>query len=419
MAVIIDGKKLAATTIHHHVDIEISAIKDDNSGNSKEDNAKLFKHVYTDLQLLTAYAIIIFVLATTSMGNTSFSKFYAYQSIMGKFYFSMVLTACVALMLDPAVDASLNFSEPIAKGKILHRNRSRDGIISLYVYLTICCCNTGPMYFIQKLDDPAVLSEYEKAELSTFEQLLCCCSSSSSSTTGAPVLAEGVTNTVRAAEDDFDNIEYKWLEIIYCFDQVMRWFYVPYILRLLVIIDLMLLRLVLCKIFVELGLRLSRFTYVAVRHHAENKFITKQILFILPLLTGFLTNVIVGWLAYPYIFLLLFAVCFAIKVLLDKMVEFTVGDVVVSPHEAGGGGALDTRKILQHGSIPEQVRYLALKCLWRTFLLLSTQVGFNYATLLYVGQPYIDVIGNELALRGSDCFFENFQENAIVFFSWI
>jgi hypothetical protein len=42
-------------------------------------------------------------------------------------------------------------------------------------------------------------------------------------------------------------------------------------------------------------------------------------------------------LAYPYIFLLLFGVCFVIKVLLDKMVQYTVGEV--SPQE----GALDTK----------------------------------------------------------------------------
>ena len=192
----------------------------------------------------------------------------------------------------------------------------------------------------------------------------------------------------------------------------MRWFYVPYIIRLLVAVDLMLVRLILCNVFVELGLRLSRFMYVGVRHHAENKFITKQILFILPLFTGFLTNIVVGMLAYPYIFLLLFGMCFVLKVLLDKMVQYTVGEV--SPQE----GALDTKKIWQ-GSIPEQLRYMALKCLWRTFLLLTAQVGFNYAALLYVGQPYIDVIGNEINFRGTNCFFENLQDNALVFLNWI
>ena len=170
MAIFVDGKP-STTPDNQHVDLEKSATNDSSSGNSKkEDNSKLVKHLYTDLQLITAYAIIIYVLATTTEGTSRFSKFYAYQTIMGKFYFSMVLTACVALMLDPAVDASLNYAEPITKGKILNRYRSRDGIISLYVYLTICCCNTGPMNFIQMLNDP-VPSEYEKAEFSTLEQL--------------------------------------------------------------------------------------------------------------------------------------------------------------------------------------------------------------------------------------------------------
>eukprot|EP01036_Dinobryon_divergens_P033189 gene33189-42920_t len=219
LAVFVDGKP-STTPDNQHVDLEKSATNDSSSGNSKkEDNSKLVKHLYTDLQLITAYAIIIYVLATTTEGTSRFSKFYAYQTIMGKFYFSMVLTACVALMLDPAVDASLNYSEPITKGKILNRYRSGDGIISLYVYLTICCCNTGPMNFIQTLNDPAVPSEYEKAEFSTLEQLLCGCSKKRDGETPETTTPTGATGT------DHDNIEYKWLEIIYCVDQIMRWFY--------------------------------------------------------------------------------------------------------------------------------------------------------------------------------------------------
>ena len=393
------------------------AVKPSSEGNnSKEEETKIFKHLFVDLQLVVAYSIIIYILVTTpsSVSDSEISKLYA-DNISGKLYFSMVLTACVALMLDPVVDASLNFSEPIPKGKVLHRYRSRDdGIISLFVRCCIIAASSSSEDVRVVVDDATIPSEYEKADFSTFEQLLCC---------EKKTVREEI-NTATSASSGGDNdycehAEYKCLEILYCADQIMRWFYVPYVVRLCIAVCLMMLmrlmRCACCSIWLELWLRLSRFLYICARHHAENNFITKQVLFIVPLMPGLATHILLGWFAFAYVFVAILLVCFVVKIMLDKLVQYTTTAAGVISTQ---GGALDTSKIWRR-SAAEQLRYVALKCMWRTFFLISAQVSFNYATLLYAGQPYNQVIGEELTLRSTSCFFHHIEKNYLVFFNWI
>ena len=378
-------------------------------GQEKE-NPNFMAHTFADIQLVASYITIIYVAASTSAS----SAFVQYQNIMGQWYYSMLLSACLALMLDPMIDASLNFSQPISKGKILHRYRSNDG---LYVYLSLCICNFEPFSFIKKLDNPAIPSEQENAEFSTFEQLIC--GRGSKEERGGEKSAQNNSGTKTVSPDtpdgddaDCNSIEYKWLEAIYCLDQVLRWFYLPYIFRMFIVAIMMFLRLILCRPLVMLGVIQCRFVYLAFRHHAENEFITRQILFFAPLLFGLVTHVLLGWLAFSYIFIAIFIVCFIIKLLLDKLVAHFVGKVT-------NQGVLKADDIYSGSSIVVLVRYVALKFMWRTFLVFSTQIGFNYATLIYSGQPYIDIIGNEDALRNSDCFYQNIMSNSLVFFNWV
>jgi hypothetical protein len=267
------------------------------------------------------------------------------------------------------------------------------------------------------LDDPAIPSEYEKAEFSTFENLLCGKRitevDGGGGGGGASVRGQGVqTAPLDGKVADCDNVEYHWLEAIYCWDQILRWFYVPYIFRLWSMFNLTLLRVILCSPLVKLGLLQSRFVYLAFRHHAENKFIAKQMLFFFPLLFGLETHVILGWLAFFYVFLTIFGACLITKFLLDNMVQCTVGEA------SNSQVALDPNKIWT-GTYVELVRYVLLKLMWRTYLLISAQVGFNYAALLYSGESYGDIINKENSLRNSDCFYHHLQDNSLVFFNWL
>ena len=372
---------------------------------NKKEDPNFMAHVFADIQLVASYITIIYVAGTTSGSST----FVQYQNIMGKWYYSMLLSACLALMMDPMIDASLNYSQPISKGKILNRYRSQDGIISLYVYLSLCFCNFGPLSFIKKLNDPAIPSEQELAEFSTFEQLLC--GRGNKDEKIGETASQNKDGAQTVSPNGCDNVEYKWLEGIYCWDQVLRWFYMPYIIRLTIVTNMMCLRLILCSPLVKLGVIQCRFVYLAFRHHAENEFITRQMLFLAPIVFGLFTHVFLGWLAFFYIFVAIFLVCFIIKLLLDKLVAYYVGNVTDK-------GTLKSEE-LYSGTKVELVRYVVLKLMWRTYLVFSAQIAFNYATLYYSGQPYGDIIGNEDALRNSDCFYQNLMSNALVFFNWV
>jgi hypothetical protein len=270
-----------------------------NNSAEKEDR-KLFKHLFTDLQLIAGYCIFVYVIATESSLNTStaLGHFYAYENITGKLYFSMLFTASVALALDPFVDASLNYSESIPMNKILNRYRSSDWIISLYVYIMLFFCCSGPLLLIQKLDVPENPSESEKAEFLTFEKLLFgnCMETMESKVTDMkdelsarvtipPWVPTASTTCLGYCMSENEELEFKWLEILYCADQIQRWFYVPYVFRAGALVTLVLVRVILCNglccccccrcchVLLELLLKSSRFTYIATRNHAENRYI--------------------------------------------------------------------------------------------------------------------------------------------------